>query len=486
MKSGFEESWRRRFIERGRLFDDDAGIAGWTSTGLGARLRNFQRVWPGDAAGAVWLDAGCGAGSYTRYLAESGVTPVGLDYSLPSVRKAQARSEAGIAWMVGDVTRLPVRPGAFDGAMCLGVLQALDGPERAVAELMGAVREGGQVWVDVLNRRCLHTLIRRALARLSGRPLALRYHSAGQIADLMRRHGARDVQVYWVPILPAGLGRLQAWVEGNGVRRVLGWLGPLGSLLSHAVLVSARKGTEQETRRYAAGRDMSRMQRIRESFASTLRSLGWVDGLTYLLAQGLDRISRGRIRIVKYDLVVQPVRGGIGVPEHRGTDLEIRELRPGDELLERMGHPPETIAARFRQGGRCLAAVRRGELAGFLWWVEGPYEEDEVRCLFVPRPAGAAVWDFDVYVAPRHRSGPVFARLWDAASRDLSARGFRQTCSRISAFKPGSLSAHRRLGARVVGKRLFVCVGRLELMFGTRRPLFHASLRSRPTIEVGP
>lgn len=229
------------------------------------------------------------------------------------------------------------------------------------------------------------------------------------------------------------------------------------------------------------------MSRIVDSFKSTMKALGWINGLLYLLTRGLDRISGGRVRIVKYDLAVQPLGESFALRHRPSAKMELRELHEGDPLLERIEHPPATIATRFRQGGRCLAAVCGDELAGFLWWVEGPYEEDEVRCRFVPAPEGTSVWDFDVYVAPSYRGGMVFARLWGAANHDLSARGFGQSCSRISAFKPESLAAHSRLGARVVGKALFFCVGRAELMFSTRYPWVYLSLgsASRPTLRVG-
>lgn len=230
------------------------------------------------------------------------------------------------------------------------------------------------------------------------------------------------------------------------------------------------------------------MPRITESFRETLRSLGRGNGLTYLLAQALLRVSGGHVRIVKYDLVVQPIRDGVGIPGHRGRDFEIREVGPEDSLLEHMGHSAAIHENRFRQGARCLVALERGEVAGFLWWVSGPYEEDEVRCLFVPDAEELAVWDFDVYVSPRNRGGPVFARLWDAASRRLFVAGYRYSCSRISAFNPASLAAHRRLGARVVAKRLFFCLGRLQLTFGGKRPRMHLSVADscRPTVRVGP
>src|SRR6266481_1370695 len=63
-----EAEWQGRFREFAESRDDDAGIAGWTSTGLEARLRRFLALWKPGAQGERWLDAGCGAGTYTRVL----------------------------------------------------------------------------------------------------------------------------------------------------------------------------------------------------------------------------------------------------------------------------------------------------------------------------------------------------------------------------------------------------------------------------------
>ena len=202
------------------------------------------------------------------------------------------------------------------------------------------------------------------------------------------------------------------------------------------------------------------MPRIITSLKSTLRSLGWRHGLVYLVAQGLWRISGGWLRVLNYVLVVQPIGDGIGIPAHRGQDIDVQEIDPQSSLLALM-HPEEVISARFSQGARCLVALKNGDLVGFLWWVTGPYQEDEVRCLFIPEPQGITVWDFDVYVCRQQRCTPVFSRLWDSASKLWFAEGYRYSTSRISAFNPASLAAHQRLGAKSVGHRLFICCGRL-------------------------
>jgi len=239
--SNFEDNWRRRFTERGQLFDDDAAIAGWTDAGLNARLRNFARVWPGDRPGARWLDAGCGAGSYTRFLHARGMRVYGIDYSLPSVRKARARAAAELRWLVADVRRLPVHAAVADGVLCFGVMQALTAPEAALAELLRATRSGGQIWLDALNGYFLPTLFKRLLARWRGETLPLRYDHAVRLTRMLRELGAQEIRLYWVPILPAHWRRAQTLVETAAVRAIFQRVPFLAMWVSHAFVLSARR-----------------------------------------------------------------------------------------------------------------------------------------------------------------------------------------------------------------------------------------------------
>ncbi|MFW5969804.1 MAG: N-acetyltransferase family protein [Halofilum sp. (in: g-proteobacteria)] len=230
------------------------------------------------------------------------------------------------------------------------------------------------------------------------------------------------------------------------------------------------------------------MPRIVARLRRAVRNLGWANGCVSVLADLVSRLSRGSCRIVRYRLLVQPIEPASQLAGRRGRDLCIREAGPGDPVLVQMGRPQSTIRERFEQGARCLVALRDGELVAFIWWIEGPYREDEVRCLFIPQPAGAALWDFDIYVAPTHRLGPAFARLWDAAMKQMHESGFEHSCSRISAFNISSLQAHKRLGARVVGTRSFLCIGLLQVTLSRDAPRLHVSWRteSRPIVRVPP
>ena len=147
-KPDFELEWRRRFIEFADLRDDDAGIAGWSTTGLDARFRFFRRVWRGASPGSVYADVGCGAGTYTRWLDEQGISVVGVDYSQPALQKAMARTRAGIPFCSADATRLPFATASLDGVLCLGVLQAVHASEPLVRELARVIRQGGRLWIE--------------------------------------------------------------------------------------------------------------------------------------------------------------------------------------------------------------------------------------------------------------------------------------------------------------------------------------------------
>ena len=224
-----------------------------------------------------------------------------------------------------------------------------------------------------------------------------------------------------------------------------------------------------------------------ERWRSTLRRLGLAAALLYAFKRALERLSAGRARLHVYYLVAQPVSAKPALPANRGRSIDIREIPEQEALLLPIDRPRAVIADRFRQGARCLVASKNGHFLGCLWFKLGSYEEDEVRCLFVPSPSGQASWDFDVFVDPSARLGFAFARLWDEANLLLSSRGIGWSLSRISAFNAGSLTAHSRFGSKRVGTIGFLCRGPFQLMVSSVKPYVHVAFcrSSRPVIEVG-
>jgi ubiquinone/menaquinone biosynthesis C-methylase UbiE len=237
----FERRWRATFERRGALLDDDAGIAGWTTSGLATRFRAFRRTWQRPPRRGTWLDIGCGAGTYTRFLAEEGLEVVGVDYSLPSLLKARERSDSRPLWVGGDVTRIPMRDGAVTGILCFGVLQALSDARPALASMARVLEPQGLLWVDALNARCLPSRIDIHRRMKSGRPLHLRYDDARSLREALRESGFDVLDVQWLPIFPARLAMLQPLVEQRIVQTLLPRLGSLAEAASHSILVVARR-----------------------------------------------------------------------------------------------------------------------------------------------------------------------------------------------------------------------------------------------------
>lgn len=239
----FETRWRQRFQEFAELRDDDAGIAGWSTSGLEARLRHFLAYWHGARARSLWLDAGCGAGTYSRLLARQGAAVVSVDYSPLTINKARARNGGAGIWVVADVAHLPFRREQFDGILCFGVMQALSKSEPAIRELSERLGPGGELWVDALNAWCVPNLWGRLWRRVEGKPMHLRYESPWALRRALRRAGLRKVTLHWMPILPSRFQRLQRLLEHRSVRFFLRWIPFLGLSVSHSFVIAAQRPT---------------------------------------------------------------------------------------------------------------------------------------------------------------------------------------------------------------------------------------------------
>lgn len=234
----FERAWRNRFEEFASIRDDDAGIAGWSSAGLDARMRRFAELWLPGQSGVRWLDAGCGAGTYTRHLFAHGMDVAGVDYSLPAIQKARTRSPQAIQYAVADVRRLPFRPDTFDGVLCFGVMQALGESESALTELCLLTRPGGELWLDALNRGFVINAARILTRKLRRRPAHLRYESPRNLERILIDQGFLDVATFWMPIASP---RLQLLVETRLFRWMLGAIPLLGMLTSHSFIIRGTK-----------------------------------------------------------------------------------------------------------------------------------------------------------------------------------------------------------------------------------------------------
>ncbi|MBV8050945.1 MAG: class I SAM-dependent methyltransferase [Acidobacteriaceae bacterium] len=109
--------------------------------------------------GALWLDAGCGSGTLSRWLAARGCRVVGMDAAPEMVRAAHnnaicsdSSTRAQFA-CIGTIAKLPLPDGCADGILCSSVLEYVSDPCACVQEFARVLKRGGQLLVSVPNRK---------------------------------------------------------------------------------------------------------------------------------------------------------------------------------------------------------------------------------------------------------------------------------------------------------------------------------------------
>jgi hypothetical protein len=219
--------------------------------------------------------------------------------------------------------------------------------------------------------------------------------------------------------------------------------------------------------------------------ASPLRQFGWKEGFLYLLGKGLARLSAGRIQLIRYHFVAQPVPvtpQDRPLPQSARTSIDF--IKPADALVAQFPRPQAVIARRFANGDRCIVSRTDERFAGYIWFARGHYDEDTVRCRYTLSNPSQSVWDYDVFVHPDFRMGRTFARLWSTANCHLAEEGVRWSYSRIATANPQSLDSHRRLGIEALFSASFLKVGTLQLMIASTAPYVHLSLSATSIPEL--
>lgn len=245
--SRFEAEWRSRFERFARTYADEAEISGWSEAGLNRRLRAFQSLLASLdlPAGAGVLELGCGGGTYVRLLGGQGHRAVGLDYSLPSLLRALAADPGRKgSYVAGEAYALPFPDGTFDLVTCIGVIQTLEDPERALDQMVRVLRRGGWLVVEALNARAVPAMLRRAVDALARRPPRVLAHAPATMRRWLGTRGlavVREAAILLPPRRLAGLGRL---LERPGLAPAIETAS--GPALAHSFLFLARRGGEPQ------------------------------------------------------------------------------------------------------------------------------------------------------------------------------------------------------------------------------------------------
>lgn len=220
-------------------------------------------------------------------------------------------------------------------------------------------------------------------------------------------------------------------------------------------------GTSNTTHR----RDWRILRRVLAPFLA----FGPLGGALYAADRMLLRVSP-RLRVLDYELMVQPIRNGPILPSSRSRNLRARELGPGDPDLDQVIAPCAVRASRFAQNATCLATYRGNRLVGYIWLCFDSYDEDEARCTYTVHPAGKAVFDFDLVVLPEFRMGLGFAAVWHCTAEYLRKRGVEFSFSRVTRINVISRQSHARLGSIRIGRMMILKLWSLEIFVTTTAP----------------
>ncbi len=132
------------------------------------------------------LDAGCGTGMFTQDLLAAGSRVVGLELSLPMLRRAGKKAAGCPFYAVqGDLRRLPFADCSFDKTVSVTAIEFIEDARGGVAELFRVTRPGGLVVVASLNSLSPWATRRKAAAK-EGHAIFEHVHfrSPAEMADL--------------------------------------------------------------------------------------------------------------------------------------------------------------------------------------------------------------------------------------------------------------------------------------------------------------
>ena len=136
-----------------------------------------------DANGRL-LEVGCGPAVMAPDLLAMGFELHGIDVSAEMIRRAELRIashplEKRCRFAIGDVESLEFPDAFFDAVLAMGVLEYLDGYDRALHEMRRVLKPGGVMILTIPNRASAYHLargtyqkLRNVVQRVRGKPAA--------------------------------------------------------------------------------------------------------------------------------------------------------------------------------------------------------------------------------------------------------------------------------------------------------------------------
>jgi len=204
------------------------------------------------------VDVGCGPGVMVEEVRQRGGTFLGIDLSPEMITEARDNfgTLEGVSFQEGNIEKLDLPDASFDQVICMAVIEYLQTPDKALAEMARVLRPGGTVIITVPKRMHIDkvtvaaTLPIRALGRMLGmgsadnlKRLRLQPAELDAAAERAGLEPAGGAQYHFTP-LPYPLPRLapQLCLRLNGpFERYYASRAALPSFLAHGFIGRYRK-----------------------------------------------------------------------------------------------------------------------------------------------------------------------------------------------------------------------------------------------------
>jgi SAM-dependent methyltransferase len=182
-------------------------------------LKRYEFARP-MCARRVVLDAGCGVGYGSAYLAESATRVVGVDRDAEAIAYARDRYGApNVEFVVGDLVELPNAAASFDVVCAFEVVEHLTEPDRFVSEARRVLGDDGVLIVS--------TPVAERAGATPENPFHEHEFTSHELEALVRS-AFGSVQLYGQRRLQTARHRALQRLDVLGVRKRLPFLRPLG------------------------------------------------------------------------------------------------------------------------------------------------------------------------------------------------------------------------------------------------------------------
>ncbi len=189
------------------------------------------------APDATCLDIGCGTGSYTIKLAQSGVQMIGVDPSTVMLREAEIKNSS-IKWIQGTAESIPLPDNSVDGVIATLTVHHWSNHKDAFAELVRVLKPGARLVIfaftpeqecgywfnyffpEMMQRGMQKSLPLNTLTSLAGSAGLIlvqteKYFVQDDLQDLFGYSGKNDPERYFDPAVVNGISYFSIYADKN-------------------------------------------------------------------------------------------------------------------------------------------------------------------------------------------------------------------------------------------------------------------------------